>query len=458
MATFYIPSGAGYGNGGFDTSNTYIKYRIRVEEGALSGRTRNLICYVEAWKEPKATEATYGTGTCTFASSFTNGNKTASITSSQKISKGTYTTLGTFSGDVTYGDAGYYSFSATSYITHDRFSSDSQSGTVSLTPINAATYTVNYNSNGGQGSMSPSTATYNVGFKTSKNTFTRKGYQFNGWNEKADGTGVSWHLNSDGVYENTTGNYFKWNYSKNITLYAQWKPNELTVNYYSNGADYGTWQGQDLELSNGINKQVHTQAFKYEVLDVSGLSNIQNESYLYLSRTGYNPSSYWGTNANGGKLVHEDVEHSGNSLAEALGVNIDDGNASINVYAQWNPYTHTIIYDANNGTNAPPSQTKSYDQELIISSSIPTRAGYTFVEWNTDKNGTGTSYSPNQSYEHDQDGGSVTLYAIWKHANVAYLKVGDKFVLCNIYIKLNNKWQPCLCYLKVDDAWKQSVN
>lgn len=39
--------------------------------------------------------------------------------------------------------------------------------------------------------MSDSTATYNQDFQTRKNTFTRTGYSFNGWNEKADGTGTA---------------------------------------------------------------------------------------------------------------------------------------------------------------------------------------------------------------------------------------------------------------------------
>lgn len=60
--------------------------------------------------------------------------------------------------------------------------------------------------------------------------FNRDGYTFNGWNEKADGSGTVWGLNSDGVYENGNGTRpWKWTYAGNITLYAQWTANTYTV-------------------------------------------------------------------------------------------------------------------------------------------------------------------------------------------------------------------------------------
>ena len=86
---------------------------------------------------------------------------------------------------------------------------------------NPNTYTVKYGKNGGKGTMEDSQATYNADFITRQNIFTRTGYTFNGWNESADGTGTKWNLNSKGVYE--SGNSWKWTYTKDITLYAQWE-------------------------------------------------------------------------------------------------------------------------------------------------------------------------------------------------------------------------------------------
>jgi uncharacterized repeat protein (TIGR02543 family) len=86
--------------------------------------------------------------------------------------------------------------------------------------------------------MTNDTATYDSNFITKKNTFTKTGYTFNGWNEKADGTGTVWGLTTSGVYE--SGKTWKWTYTKNITLYAQWKANTNTkyvVKHYKQKLD-----------------------------------------------------------------------------------------------------------------------------------------------------------------------------------------------------------------------------
>ena len=46
------------------------------------------------------------------------------------------------------------------------------------------------------------------------------------------------------------------------------------------------------------------------------------------------------------------------------------------------PYaTYTIKYNANGGSGAPSSQTKTYGTNLTLSSTKPTRGGYTFKGW-----------------------------------------------------------------------------
>ena len=71
----------------------------------------------------------------------------------------------------------------------------------------------------------------------------------------------------------------------------------------------------------------------------------------------------------------------------------------------------TVSYNANGGTSAPSSQTKSKGTTLKLSTSIPVRDGYTFIGWNTDKNGGGTTYSAGGNYTADA---AVTLYAQWR--------------------------------------------
>lgn len=75
------------------------------------------------------------------------------------------------------------------------------------------------------------------------------------------------------------------------------------------------------------------------------------------------------------------------------------------------PQKHTVTYNANGGTGAPGNQTKNQGVTLTLSSTKPTRTGYTFKYWTASIGGT---YNPGGSYTHDQDGGTVTMTAYWK--------------------------------------------
>lgn len=70
----------------------------------------------------------------------------------------------------------------------------------------------------------------------------------------------------------------------------------------------------------------------------------------------------------------------------------------------------TIAYDANGGSGAPGSQTKWRDENLTLSSTKPTRTGYSFQGWATSSGGS-VAYQPGASYTSNS---GVTLYAIWK--------------------------------------------
>lgn len=75
----------------------------------------------------------------------------------------------------------------------------------------------------------------------------------------------------------------------------------------------------------------------------------------------------------------------------------------------WTSYT--VSYNANGGSGAPSAQTKWKDQSLTLSSTKPTRTGYTFNGWNTNASGTGTNYAAGATYSANA---AATLYAKWK--------------------------------------------
>ena len=92
-------------------------------------------------------------------------------------------------------------------------------------------------------------------------------------------------------------------------------------------------------------------------------------------------------------------------------------NATTTLYAVWERITYTVSYDANGGSDAPSSQTKYSGSNLTLTTSTPTRSGYTFSSWNTYANGTGTSYDPGDTYSTEA---SVTLYAQWTANGTSY--------------------------------------
>ncbi len=87
-------------------------------------------------------------------------------------------------------------------------------------------------------------------------------------------------------------------------------------------------------------------------------------------------------------------------------------NAATTLYAIWKANTYKVTYNANGGVNAPAAQTKTYGQNLTLSTSKPTRTNYTFKGWATTANATGTGqYQPGGLYTYNA---ATTLYAVWE--------------------------------------------
>ena len=86
-------------------------------------------------------------------------------------------------------------------------------------------------------------------------------------------------------------------------------------------------------------------------------------------------------------------------------------NSGATLYAVWKANTYTVTFNANGGTGAPASQTKTYGVTLTLSSTKPTRTNYTFKGWGTSASATTVSYAAGGSYTSNA---AITLYAIWE--------------------------------------------
>lgn len=91
-------------------------------------------------------------------------------------------------------------------------------------------------------------------------------------------------------------------------------------------------------------------------------------------------------------------------------------NSAATLYAVWKANTYTIRYDANGGSNAPASQTKTYGVTLTLATSKPTRTNYNFKGWATSASATSATYQSGGSYTANE---AATLYAVWE---LAYTK------------------------------------
>ena len=344
------------------------------------------------------------------------------------------------------------------------------------------TYTVKYNGNGATGgSTANSTHTYDVAKNLTANGFSRTGYTFKNWNTKPDGTGTS-YTNQQSVKNLTSVN------GGVVNLYAQWTKNGyyLDVNGRLDGVNnsgttnFGTF---DVYVD-GVLKANDVADFyqaipygsKYEIKDIKAktgkryigvysgsltgtipASNVSatlefktntynvvfngngatggstaTQGFVYgtaeklnangFTRTGYTFAG-WNTRADGSGTAYSN-QQSVNNLTATHG-------GTVTLYAQWKVHTYTIKYNGNGATSGTTADSiHTYNVAKNLTANGFSRIGHTFKNWNTKPDGTGTSYTNQQSVKNltVANGAVITLYAQWtpNHVEIAYNPNGGK--------------------------------
>lgn len=127
----------------------------------------------------------------------------------------------------------------------------------------------------------------------------------------------------------------------------------------------------------------------------------------------------WTTNA---KITNKDMSAATGSVTFGLSFNTAGGTSTyIHISGGKDlpaPDVAAILnYDANGGTGAPKSESKSGPKgssaTFTVSSTTPTRDGYTFKGWNTKADGSGMEYKAGNSISVAY-GSTTTLYAQWE--------------------------------------------
>jgi uncharacterized repeat protein (TIGR02543 family) len=322
------------------------------------------------------------------------------------------------------------------------------SGECDLTLV-STTPTLAYDAQGGSGAPGNQTGNPASNVTVSTTEPTRDGYTFQGWNTQADGNGTSY----------SGGDTYTLPNSGTDTLYAQWQINTVTLAYDPQGgtgepADQTGDAGSDVTVSStvptrdgytfeGWNTQADGNGTSYSggdsyTLPNSGTDTLYAQWQINTVTLEYDPQGGIGEPADqtddaGSNVTVSTTEptrdgytfEGWNTQADGNGTNYSGGDPYTlpssgvdTLYAQWTtvvtaPETVTLTYDAQGGTGAPDDQTGDAASDVTVSSTVPTRDGYTFTGWNTQADGNGTSYSGGDTYTLPNSG-TDTLYAQWQ--------------------------------------------
>ena len=196
-------------------------------------------------------------------------------------------------------------------------------------------------------------------------TLIKTGYTFSSWNTAADGSGVSYATSSSLTIVDDTN------------LYAQWLEDaKCTVTFNGNGGSGHIPGTKTINCGDTLANSVPSLTLP-----------------TVPTRTGYTFTS-WNTLANG----------SGTEFTTTTTVP-----ANVTVYAQWSGNSYNLNFSAPGGSVTPTSTTVVYN-EVVGILPTPTKANYTFLNWNTLSDGTGSNYASTTVYSIAADS---TIYAQW---------------------------------------------
>ncbi|MBQ6261091.1 MAG: InlB B-repeat-containing protein [Firmicutes bacterium] len=241
--------------------------------------------------------------------------------------------------------------------------------TAQWTPI---TYTVKFDKNetagttAVTGTMADQTFTYDVEQALTKNTYERVGYDFTGWNTKADGTGTGY--DDEAAVKNLANTQ-----GAEVTVYAQWKVHTYKVEFNGNGntntdvtmADQSFKYDEEKALSKNLFEKVYTVTY-----DGNGATNTD----VLTAAGGSKPFTFGGWTGKDAN-TYTDEQPVKNLTA------VDN-----------DVFTMTAIWTA-----------------PVITLPTPVRAGWTFQHWTCDADS--KTYAAGAEYTMPDQ--NVTFTAVW---------------------------------------------
>ena len=294
----------------------------------------------------------------------------------------------------------------------------------------AANITVDFDANGGEGTMPTWTGKPNTSFDLPKNTFTREGYSFTGWNTGENGDGKPYSDQNKASFAENTTLYAQWTVGPVITFVANdgegtmgtqtVKPNEataLTANSFTR-ADYdftgwntakdgtGTAYADKANITTNENVTLYAQwtLHKYHVRWLNWDNKVLQEGDYTIEDT----VSYEGDLPE--RPEDDDYTYKFKGWVPYDGDAPKDIHKDTDYKAQFNQFKKlTVTFDANGGNGTMSSVKIVSNSRYTLPECGFTRGGYDFAGWLI----TGTvGYDTFETYElHDEKWDEDTLFA-----------------------------------------------
>lgn len=267
--------------------------------------------------------------------------------------------------------------------------------TISFFPI----YPLTSGSSPGQVTASSNKSTFT--FPTASSLgWTRSGYTLANWNTTQSSTGTNY----------SPGSTYAIAYSDlQSSYYARWQQNApSTVTFTFNPGNY----------SDG-SKSSYTRSYSYSS---SSRVSLPSGSDYFTGTTDSGSKQYYYLTCNCGAGSFSNGVSVANASSDWTrlqtqyvqnGWSLNNGVTSGTCYTNYTPDSNTTFYPYWGDQES----SWQYDITLSIPNEKPTRSGYSFVEWNTNSSGTGTSYQPGGSIRQPASNGyfsNIALYAIWE--------------------------------------------
>ena len=238
------------------------------------------------------------------------------------------------------------------------------------------TYSVHFDANGGEGTMSDQTFWLGIPETLNSNIFSRTGYTFAGWAFQVDAAATC----ADKAVVTDVANVV----GATVTLHAVWVPNQFMVRFND-----GT--------------STASQSFTYDVAQPLRANTF--------TRTGYTFAG-WAMESDG-TVIYTNYEEVSNLVTEKEGI--------ADLYATWTPNTYTVNFNANGGNGTMANQRFTYDDSAALSTNAFRFENRCFAGWTTEKDGR-ILYEDGAVISNmtTTANGVVTLYAVWADGRILF--------------------------------------